>query len=99
MALRPGTRWVGVRLPFLADDEPRTATERHVRPRPLHQHRQAIAEAAEAIDMNEQPEPPREVADEPQPAKLGDRTAAADGRQLPEVVIAKWCALGDAAAL
>src|ERR671910_3772794 len=92
-------RFPGVRLPFLADDEACAAAERPVRPRPLNQHRQAIAKAAEAIDMYDQPEPPREVAAEAQPSELGDRAAAADGRHLPEVVIAKWCALGDSAAL
>src|SRR5215207_7226727 len=80
-------RFSGIRLPFLADDEARTATERPVRPRPLNQHRQAIAKAAEAIDMYDQPEPPREVAAEAQPAEFGDRAAATDGRHLPEVLI------------
>src|ERR1044071_6261126 len=63
----------GVGLPFLADDEPRAAAERHVRPCPLYEYRQAIAETAEPIDMQQQPEPPREVARQSHPAELGDR--------------------------
>src|SRR4030095_2729977 len=99
MGLGSATGRRGIRLPFLADDEARAAAECHVRPRPLDQYRQAIAEAAEPIDMHDQPEPPRQVAGEPELAELRDRAAAADCRHLPEVVIAKWCALGDRAAL
>src|ERR1044071_8936122 len=76
----------GIGLPFLADDEARAAAERHVRPRPLDQHRQTLAEAAESIDMYQQPDPPRKVAREPQAPDLRNRAAAADRRELPEVV-------------
>src|SRR6185503_5737104 len=75
--------------PQLLRDDPRIALERPVRPGPVDHDDDAVPEIDEEVDVRPEPHEPGGEAREPQPAEIGDRGLAPDGRELPVVAIAE----------
>src|SRR5688572_811756 len=70
-------------------DQPHRSLVSHVRERPLRHHRQPVAEADELEDVKSEPEPPGEIALQPQPTEIAHRRVAADGRHVAEIAVAE----------
>ena len=68
-------------------DEARPAAERQVRPEPLQEHRDAVPEADQVQDVDEEPEDPRRPAAEVEPAQVGDRGGMAERGEAPLVPV------------
>src|SRR5262249_23877719 len=84
----------GLRRPFAAlygcipfGDEPGGPAARDVVPRPLHQHQQAVLEADDVHQVDEQPCQPGEVTVEAHPAQVSDGTSTANGRHAALVLV------------
>jgi len=65
----------------VAGDEARAALVGHVRPEPLDENQQAIAEANQEENVNEEPGKPGDEAGDVNFAELRDGGVAADGGQ------------------
>src|SRR6516164_408492 len=73
----------------IAGDQPRAAAIGEPGPDPVQKDRHSIAEPDQKENVNDAPEDPGREACELEPAEIGDRRVAADGRKRPLVVIAE----------
>ena len=62
---------------------------REIRPRPLDEHDEAIAEADQIEDVHEEPDQPADQAAQPEPPEIGNRRGPANRSQVAEIVIVK----------
>ena len=68
-------------------NNPRRPLVTPVRPPPVEQHDQAVAEADQEEHVHDQPEPPGQQAGEAQRAEIDHRRHAADGGQVAVVLV------------
>src|SRR4030095_7832185 len=73
------------RLALPPRDQADAALIREVRPRPLHEHDDAVAEPGQLEDVDEEPEHPRHPAGELNPAQISHGRGAADGGKVPGI--------------
>src|SRR5713226_9151796 len=74
---------------LLAGDQPSAVLECHIGPKPVEQHRHAVAKADQEQHVDAAPEQPGEPAGESNPAEIGDRDLASDRRKVAIVAIAE----------
>src|SRR3954469_23220621 len=70
-------------------DQPRPALVGEIAVRPFHEYADAVAEAGEIHDVEEQPEPPREAAGDVEAAEVRDCAVAPDRREVALVSVMK----------
>src|SRR5437588_12527017 len=77
-------------LVLFKSDEPGTASEGKVRPGPLKESDEAVAETNQEVDMHGEPHEPREQACEMQPPHIYDGIGTAHRCQVSLVVVVQW---------
>src|ERR1700693_4133353 len=73
----------------VARDEARAPLPGHIRPRPLEQDDEPVAEADEVEDVDEAPEEPGGETGKPDPSEVCDGRAPSEDGQVPRVAVAK----------
>src|ERR1700736_4367594 len=85
--------WSSVRLlPLAVGDQPRSALGEEVAPHPLNEDEEAVLEADQVEDVDEQPRYPGEKSGEAEAARLRDGLVLPDGGHHPLVAIAERAA-------
>src|ERR1700693_6202940 len=73
----------------VARDEARAPLPGHIRPRPLEQDDEPVAESDEIEDVDEAPEEPGGETGEPDPPEVRDGRASSEDGQVPRVAVVK----------